>query len=355
MISLRVVISKAGSFFIIISFTLVFGMNGNRIYCGGVIINTSQKGVPMNTIFYNELQEKCREIQKDRNHTAMIMKVLDAYDRVMAFQKVAKKEGLLALEEACENLDSSDNTQAYFQRLIILVLDGMEPKMLQEIGMNMMIANGYTSYDGLICLMYYKTGMMIQSGENPFIIKQFMKSMLPEFILYALEKRESEAAFSKNQEEELALVKSLCENEKEMNKKEFSIINQTTMMLLVLSDKEMQRLLREIENSDVVVAMKGLPGKARACFFDNFSQRLGCMIANDIVNMGPVRLHDVEEACVTIMKTAILLEDKGELGSHDFTTMKIVIDMYESAQKENQELKETYKDLKELVDKIYKG
>ena len=57
--------------------------------------------------------------------------------------------------------------------------------------------------------------------------------------------------------------------------------------------------------------------------------------------------------CVTIMKTVIKLEERGEIVSHDFAILKVVIDMYETAQKENNELKEKYKELHEMIDQIY--
>lgn len=37
----------------------------------------------------------------------------------------------------------------------------------------------------------------------------------------------------------------------------------------------MQRLLRDTDNINSTIVMKGLPGKARARIFDNVSNRLG--------------------------------------------------------------------------------
>jgi hypothetical protein len=39
----------------------------------------------------------------------------------------------------------------------------------------------------------------------------------------------------------------------------------------------------------------------------------------------------------------------------DFAILKVVIDMYETAQKENNELKEKYKELHEMIDQIYQS
>ena len=72
------------------------------------------------------------------------------------------------------------------------------------------------------------------------------------------------------------------------------------------------------------------------------------MLTDDILK------STVEESCVKIMKIVILLEDIGEIASHDFITLKVVLDVYEASQKVNQELKEKYKGVKEGVDEIYR-
>ena len=127
------------------------------------------------------------------------------------------------------------------------------------------------------------------------------------------------------------------------------------MTLLELSAQEMQRFLRDIDNTDLTLAMKGLPGKARAWIFDNVSNRLGIMLAEDMKYMGPVRMKDVEEVCVNIMKIVIKLEDRGEIMPRDFAILKVVIDMYETAQKQNKELKERYKELHKIIEQIYQS
>ena len=72
------------------------------------------------------------------------------------------------------------------------------------------------------------------------------------------------------------------------------------------------------------------------------------MLTDDILK------STVEESCVKIMKIVILLEDIGEIASHDFITLKVVLDVYEASQKVNQELKEKNKGVKEVVDEIYR-
>ena len=305
----------------------------------------------MNKIFYSELRRFCDEMYRDRENLNKIFKVKEAYERAIFFSNIARKEGLLALEDACIKLEQNDAIQEFLVQNIMLVVDGTEPESVAEIGMNRIAVSTFSSYEGWIALMYYKAVLMIQRGDNPRVVEEYLKSLMPDFIKKAcIEKISKE---SKRIENDKELIFSLCKDGKEIMERDYSIVNQLALTLLELSDWEIQRILRDTDNSELTIAMKGLPGKIRARIFDNMSIRLGGWIANDMVHMGPVRIRDIEKVCVAIMKKIIKLESIGEILSHDFVILKIVIDMYESAQKENNELKEKYKELHEMIDKIY--
>lgn len=312
----------------------------------------------MDTLFYQQLRRVCSEISGDTDNTAMIAKVISAYDLSLLLQNTARQEGLLALEEAIETLNTAEPTQLFLQRQIMLILDGTDPQLVARIGMNVIVSNNYSSYDGLIILMYYKAVCMIQCGEHPYAMQAFLLSMLPAFIQQAVQERKEENVLSKvssKEEEGKKMISDLCKDEREVDSKDLSIINQTSLTILALSDRELQRLLREIENNSLTLAMKGFPGSVRKRIFDNVSGRLGILLAEDMMYMGPVRRKDVEECCSAILKITISLEEQGELAKHDFTITKVVVSLYENAQRENRELQDKYKELKELIDQIYNG
>lgn len=312
----------------------------------------------MNNLFYGELRRICDEMYRDRENLNKISNVIEAYERAIFFSDIARKEGLLALEEVCAELNQNDVTQELLYQNIMLVVDGTEPEIVAEIGMNRIVVNAFSAFEGWIVLMYYKAALLIQRGANPRVIEEYLKSLMPDFIREMLVQKACEEKISKASkevEDDKELILSLCKDNREINEKDYSIVNQTALMLMELSDWEIQRLLRNTDNNELTIAMKGLPGKARARIFDNVSTRLGIMLANDMVFMGPVRMTDVEKVCMIIMKKVIKLESLGEIAPHDFAILKVVIDMYESAQKENNELKEKYKELHEMIDKIYQS
>ncbi|MCR5607775.1 MAG: flagellar motor switch protein FliG [Lachnospiraceae bacterium] len=80
-----------------------------------------------------------------------------------------------------------------------------------------------------------------------------------------------------------------------------------------LDDKSIQRILREIENNDIAVALKGVTDDVQNVIFRNLSSRLADMIKEDMEYMGPIRLKDVEEAQQKIVSVVRKLEDAGEI------------------------------------------
>ena len=83
--------------------------------------------------------------------------------------------------------------------------------------------------------------------------------------------------------------------------------------ILLLDDRAIQRVLRDVDNNDLSVALKGSNEEVQNAIFNNMSKRLAVMIKEDMDFMGPVRMKDVEEAQQKIVNTIRKLEDSGEI------------------------------------------
>ncbi len=83
--------------------------------------------------------------------------------------------------------------------------------------------------------------------------------------------------------------------------------------ILLLDDRAIQRVLREVENNDLAVALKNANEEVKNTIFNNVSKRLAVMIKEDMDFMGPVRMKDVEEAQQKIVNIIRKLEDAGEI------------------------------------------
>ncbi|MBR4085039.1 MAG: flagellar motor switch protein FliG [Lachnospiraceae bacterium] len=83
--------------------------------------------------------------------------------------------------------------------------------------------------------------------------------------------------------------------------------------ILLLDDRAIQRVLRDVANDDLTLALKGGNEQVQTAIFNNMSKRLAVMIKEDMEFMGPVRMKDVEEAQQKIVNIIRKLEDAGEI------------------------------------------
>ncbi|NLA84728.1 MAG: flagellar motor switch protein FliG [Clostridiales bacterium] len=83
--------------------------------------------------------------------------------------------------------------------------------------------------------------------------------------------------------------------------------------IVTLDNRSIQRFLREVDNNDLVLALKGASEEVSRVIFANMSKRLQDMIKEDLEYLGPVRLRDVENAQQKIVNIIRQLEEAGEI------------------------------------------
>ena len=83
--------------------------------------------------------------------------------------------------------------------------------------------------------------------------------------------------------------------------------------ILSLDDRAIQRVLRDVDNADLALALKGATEEVQNVILNNLSKRLAVMIREDMDFMGPVRMKDVEEAQQKIVNVIRKLEDSAEI------------------------------------------
>ena len=83
--------------------------------------------------------------------------------------------------------------------------------------------------------------------------------------------------------------------------------------ILLLDDRSIQRVLRDVENNDLSIALKGSNEEVQGAVLKNMSSRLAEMIKEEMEFMGPVRMKDVEEAQQKIVGVIRKLEDASEI------------------------------------------
>ncbi len=83
--------------------------------------------------------------------------------------------------------------------------------------------------------------------------------------------------------------------------------------ILLIDDRGIQRILKEIDTKDLTLALKGASDELKEKFFKNMSSRAAEMIKEEMEYMGPVRVKDVEAAQQKIVEVVRRLEEEGEI------------------------------------------
>jgi len=83
--------------------------------------------------------------------------------------------------------------------------------------------------------------------------------------------------------------------------------------LLKLNDKAIQALLKEVDNSQWAVALKGASDEIAQKVLGNLSQRAAELLKEEMEYLGPVRVSDVETNQQQVVDAVRRLEDSGEI------------------------------------------
>jgi len=83
--------------------------------------------------------------------------------------------------------------------------------------------------------------------------------------------------------------------------------------VVLLDDRAIQQVLREVDMKELAIALKGATEEVKTKIFSNVSSRAADNIREDMEFMGPVRVKQVEEAQQKIVAVIRRLEESGEI------------------------------------------
>ncbi len=83
--------------------------------------------------------------------------------------------------------------------------------------------------------------------------------------------------------------------------------------IVLLDDRSIQRLLKEVETKDLSLALKASSDEVKEKIFANVSERVAVMMKEEMEYMGHTRLSDVEAAQGRIVETVRRLEEEGQI------------------------------------------
>lgn len=83
--------------------------------------------------------------------------------------------------------------------------------------------------------------------------------------------------------------------------------------IVILDNRAIQRIIREVDNEDLKLALRVASDEVKEVIFKNMSQRMAETFEEEMEYMGPVRLRDVEESQTRIVGTIRRLDEIGEI------------------------------------------
>lgn len=83
--------------------------------------------------------------------------------------------------------------------------------------------------------------------------------------------------------------------------------------IISLDRRAIQRVIQEVENQDLVLAMKAASPEVKKVILENMSKRMAETFEEEMEFLGPVRVKEVEEAQGRIVSVIRRLEDSGDI------------------------------------------
>jgi flagellar motor switch protein FliG len=83
--------------------------------------------------------------------------------------------------------------------------------------------------------------------------------------------------------------------------------------IVMLDDRAIQKVLREVDVSEMAKALKSVDTEVQDKIFRNMSKRAATLLKEDMEYMGPIRMKDVEESQQRIVSIIRKLEEQGEI------------------------------------------
>ncbi len=83
--------------------------------------------------------------------------------------------------------------------------------------------------------------------------------------------------------------------------------------LVLIQNKDIQRILKDVDRKDLALALKIADDKVKEKIFSNMSERAADLLKEELQYMGPVKLKEVESAQAKIVDVIKALEEQGEI------------------------------------------
>ena len=194
-------------------------------------------------------------------------------------------------------MDSSAvKVSAADQRVVLqLVVDGVNPQVVRNVMENYIISGDYTGKDLLERCIILEGVTAIQQGLHPKVTKELLLSFLGEDN-YEIYQKEYEGGSKGSLESYLKEIEDTQASSPKGSQLDQSILS--------LDSDVLDKLLMEINTSDLAKSLKGMGGQAQIRIFNNLSKKAGYALKDTLEDLDSI--DDAELAAVQEMVLDII-------------------------------------------------
>jgi len=183
---------------------------------------------------------------------------------LVALATKGRRNGLLSLMQ-----DAEESSSFLLRKGLHLILDGVKSNIVRDILEFHIVSGDYKGQELLERCLILEGVLAIQSGIHPKIVKELLLSFLGED-----GQKIFEAEFEQKNDQELS---AFLKNIEETHPPSASALK-LDREIMKMDDGEIHQFLKEINTSDLALAVKGMGGKTQLKIFNNLSKKAASML-----------------------------------------------------------------------------
>lgn len=263
----------------------------------------------------NEMRHDAIEKQKQMEPSEKSIELIGRMIYYLkSFAEAVRTYGLLAVEEEASQLDLENVTEAILYEAAELVTDGNSPEFMAEVLSNYYWVSQPEGYAATAAYIAIRGILLVQEGMHPYGIMQIAGSMLPLGIREkCMEVCRNYEAQKQEKKDETAKVYFETEFSRSENMEVREALDWLEREIIHMEDREIQRLLREVDNNYLVQALVGMKKNTRLAIARNMSTRLRKMIMEDCYQCADIDDCAIAEGAVWITEKLKVLQACGEI------------------------------------------
>lgn len=250
----------------------------------------------MRDLFYQEVHNICI---KWRGDEAEARRLLEAVERIYSLNELGREQGLLALEEEAFRLDEKEET-VQLASLLHLIVEGTDPKVVEEIGFLHYFSHGLKECDALEYLIYLRGCMAMQDGLALMPLEELLLAMLPKEVEQMYVKTRNPKN-RKQMEREYYKIRPFPFPPEDSN---YAFVKQFEGTLVALPEERLTTLLEHVDDSDLEMMFRISSGAVNTRVLKVLPRERANLLLADVEDMGPTRITDIMDAAQRILDVA---------------------------------------------------